>query len=48
MTAEDLRQELEKRPFIPLRLHLASGKPVDILYEQTACCSRTRCWSFIR
>jgi len=36
MTAEDLRQELEKRPFIPLRLHLASGKTVDVLYEQTA------------
>jgi hypothetical protein len=36
MTAEDLLQELEKRPFIPLRLHIASGKTVDILYEQIA------------
>jgi hypothetical protein len=36
MTSEDMRQELEKRPFIPLRLHLASGKTVDIAYEHTA------------
>ena len=36
MTSEDMRQELEKRPFIPLRLRLASGKTVDIAYEQTA------------
>jgi hypothetical protein len=36
MTSEDMRQELEKRPFIPLRLHLASRKTVNIAYEQTA------------
>ena len=30
MTSEDLRQELERDPFVPLRLHLASGKVMDI------------------
>jgi hypothetical protein len=36
MTGEKMRQELEKRPFMPLRLHLAGGKNLDIKYEQTA------------
>jgi hypothetical protein len=36
MTSEDMRQELERHPFIPLRLHLASGKTIDILYHGTA------------
>ena len=30
MTSEDLRSELEKAPFIPLRLHLVSGKTLDV------------------
>lgn len=30
MTTEDLRQELERQPFIPLRLHLSSGQRMDI------------------
>ncbi len=30
MTSEDLRSELDKNPFIPLRLHLVSGKMIDI------------------
>jgi len=36
MTSEDLRQELDKTPFVPLRLHLASGKTVDIPYPGIA------------
>ena len=32
MTSENLRQEMERTPFTPVRLHLASGKEVDI-YE---------------
>jgi hypothetical protein len=36
MTGEKMRQELEKRPFMPLRLHLAGGKNLDFKYEQTA------------
>lgn len=36
MTSEDLRQELERDPFIPLRLHLASGEKVDVRYPGTA------------
>ena len=30
MTSEDLRSELDKEPFLPLRLHLVSGKEVDV------------------
>jgi hypothetical protein len=36
MTSADLRQELERDPFIPLRLHLSSGKTVDIEYPNSA------------
>jgi hypothetical protein len=36
MTSEDILQELEREPFVPLRLHLASGKKVDIKYPGTA------------
>jgi hypothetical protein len=36
MTSEDVLQELERDPFVPLRLHLASGKTMDIEYPQTA------------
>jgi hypothetical protein len=36
MTSEDVIQELDRNPFIPLRLHLASGKTVDIPYPNTA------------
>jgi len=31
MTSEDVRSELEKNPFVPFRLHLASGKTVEIV-----------------
>lgn len=30
MTSEDLRSELERHPFVPFRLHLVSGKTVDV------------------
>ena len=30
MTAVDLESELEKNPFIPLRLHLVSGKTLTV------------------
>jgi hypothetical protein len=30
VTSEDLRSELEKQPFIPLRMHLVSGKTIDV------------------
>lgn len=36
MTSEDMKQELEREPFVPLRLHLASGQTMDIRYPQTA------------
>jgi hypothetical protein len=31
MTSEDARSELEKHPFTPLRVHLVSGKTIEIL-----------------
>jgi hypothetical protein len=36
MTSEDMRQELERGPFVPLRLHLASGQIIEIAYAGTA------------
>jgi hypothetical protein len=35
MTSEDVKQELERDPFVPLRLHLASGKTIDVPYPNT-------------
>jgi hypothetical protein len=36
MTSEDVLQELEREPFVPLRLHLASGQTMDIVHPGTA------------
>jgi hypothetical protein len=36
MTTEDVKQELDREPFVPLRLHLSSGEKVDILYPNSA------------
>jgi len=36
MTAEDLNQELERDPFVPLRLHLSSGQKIEIEYPNSA------------
>jgi hypothetical protein len=36
MTSEDIKQELERDPFLPLRLHLSSGKTIDVPYPNTA------------
>jgi hypothetical protein len=36
MTTEDILQELERSPFIPMRLHLSSGQTLDIRYPETA------------
>lgn len=36
MTTEDIKQELERQPWIPLRLHLSSGQKMDIQYPGTA------------
>ena len=30
MTSEDVRSELDEHPFLPFRLHLVSGKTVDV------------------
>ena len=30
MTSRDLEAELERDPFVPLRVHLVSGKTVDV------------------
>jgi hypothetical protein len=36
MPTEDVLQELEREPFVPLRLHLSSGQKVDIEYSNSA------------
>jgi hypothetical protein len=36
MTSEDILQELEREPFVPLRLHLASGQKMEIRERSTA------------
>jgi hypothetical protein len=36
MTAEDVFQEIDRQPFVPLRLHLASGQKIDVPYADTA------------
>ena len=36
MTEDELLAELEKEPFRPFRLHLVSGKVVDVLGPNTA------------
>jgi len=30
MTSENIKHEIERHPFVPVRLHLASGKELDI------------------
>ncbi len=36
MTAEDLIELLEERPFVPVRLHLADGRSHDIRHPEMA------------
>lgn len=36
MTSEEIRSELERQPFAPLRLHLVSGKTIDIMSDGVA------------
>lgn len=36
MTSEDVQQEIDREPYLPLRLHLASGKTIDLPYPNTA------------
>jgi hypothetical protein len=35
MTSEDIAREIERQPFLPLRLHLSSGQTIDLLYAHT-------------
>ena len=36
MTENDLIQELEQDPFVPFRIHLVSGKTVDVVRQDAA------------
>ena len=36
MTSEDVRQEIDREPFLPLRLHLSSGQKIAIVHPHTA------------
>ena len=35
MTSEDIKQEIERKPRLPSRLHLSSGATVDLPYPGT-------------
>ena len=41
MTAEDLIELLEERPFVPLRLRLSDGRSYDIRHPEMAIVSPT-------
>ncbi|MGB7158249.1 MAG: hypothetical protein WBD40_09305 [Tepidisphaeraceae bacterium] len=36
MNSEEVKEELDRDPFVPLRLHLSSGQKIDIKYPGTA------------
>ncbi len=36
MTSEDIRSELERSPFVPFRIHLVSGKTMDVTITTNA------------
>ena len=36
MTSKDIAGELEKQPFVPLRIHLVSGKTLDVPFANAA------------
>ncbi len=36
MPSEDIQQEFERNPLVPLRLRLSSGKVIDIPFSGTA------------
>ena len=36
MTSEDVLQEIEREPHVPLRLHLTSGQRIDVLDSGSA------------
>jgi hypothetical protein len=36
MTEKELQQELHRDPFVPFRIHLVSGKTVDVLAPHAA------------
>jgi hypothetical protein len=46
MTSEDVKAELEKDPFTSFRIHLVSGKTIDVRSSAAGGCFRTRSWSF--
>jgi hypothetical protein len=36
VTSEEVRAEIEKLPFVPFRLHMVSGKTVDVVSDGSA------------
>jgi hypothetical protein len=41
MRAEELRQLLDRRPFVPLRLHFSDGTALDIRHPEMALLTRS-------
>jgi hypothetical protein len=36
MTSENIRQEIDREPYVPLRLHLSSGQRIDLPFPHMA------------
>jgi hypothetical protein len=36
MTTEDIKQEIDREPYVPLRLHLSSGQKIELPYPHMA------------
>jgi hypothetical protein len=45
MNAEELRKELRRQPFVPLRFHLSDGKSYDVKHPEMV--FLTRSWMYV-
>ncbi len=41
MRADEMRELLDRRPFVPIRLHVSSGQNVDIKHPEMAIVTRS-------
>ena len=41
MRADEMRELLDRRPFVPIRLHISSGQTVDIRHPEMAVVTRS-------
>lgn len=45
MNAEELRKELRRQPFVPLRIYLSDGKTYDVKHPEMV--FLTRSWMYV-